>query len=178
MSHDRKNDWGWRVSLIILGLSVVLIILDVLFALLDDLIPFGFLTIGGIILFIIGLIGFAVSGKGIGNTSISDEFSVDTLRNSIKMNKEEKDSKTKTFTEYLFLQVKDPPVGAVCMITKIALDKQENILQCPNCESYFQEDYLREWVKEKKICPVCKFVLEITVKKQKEKRLRRINPYL
>jgi len=52
--------------------------------------------------------------------------------------------------------------NAKCMITKIPLSNQKDILCCPNCKSNFLGSYLRNWVENHKKCPVCKTKLRIT----------------
>ena len=47
----------------------------------------------------------------------------------------------------------------VCMVCKLFLNEQDEILQCPICESLYHRDHLLEWVKVEKRCPVCSQVL-------------------
>ncbi|MFW9925067.1 MAG: RING finger domain-containing protein [Candidatus Thorarchaeota archaeon] len=46
--------------------------------------------------------------------------------------------------------------SSVCAICKIKLDTLEEYYQCPYCQSRFHADHLREWLKIKNECPVCK----------------------
>lgn len=48
----------------------------------------------------------------------------------------------------------------VCMVCKLSLTKQDEILQCPKCESLFHKEHLLEWITIKKSCPVCHYVLD------------------
>jgi len=46
-----------------------------------------------------------------------------------------------------------------CMISKLEIQNDDRILQCPFCSSYFIKKYLEEWVEKNKTCPVCQSVL-------------------
>lgn len=50
--------------------------------------------------------------------------------------------------------------GEICMICKIRLRKDKEILQCPLCGSLFHKEHLLEWLIEKDSCPVCKELLK------------------
>ena len=52
------------------------------------------------------------------------------------------------------------PPGNKCMISKLELTSAHEILQCPSCKSYFLLEYLVDWIKKNKNCPVCKFKLK------------------
>ncbi|MGC9779617.1 MAG: hypothetical protein HZR80_10285 [Candidatus Heimdallarchaeota archaeon] len=52
-----------------------------------------------------------------------------------------------------------PVVGEVCMISKLPIEDDDNVLQCPFCSSYFIKKYLEEWTKNNKTCPVCKSII-------------------
>ncbi|MHA1739678.1 MAG: hypothetical protein ACTSXA_02535 [Candidatus Heimdallarchaeota archaeon] len=47
----------------------------------------------------------------------------------------------------------------VCMVCKLLLNKKDDILQCPRCESLFHNEHLLEWIKVRKKCPVCSHIL-------------------
>ncbi len=59
--------------------------------------------------------------------------------------------------------ITSPPLEEMCMISKLPLRTDQDVLQCPSCESYFIKKYLEDWLREKDNCPVCKFKLKITV---------------
>jgi hypothetical protein len=44
----------------------------------------------------------------------------------------------------------------VCMICKLPLKKNQQIVQCPMCQSLFHQEHIREWLRMKKQCPVCR----------------------
>ncbi|NHJ86875.1 MAG: hypothetical protein FK734_15540 [Asgard group archaeon] len=52
-----------------------------------------------------------------------------------------------------------PPPGEVCMISKMELTPDDEILQCTFCGSYFIKSYLEDWLAENKNCPVCQSIL-------------------
>jgi uncharacterized membrane protein len=57
--------------------------------------------------------------------------------------------------------VLDPPIGEKGMISKMEINPSHDVLQCPQCNSFFIKDYLEEWLKESSFCPVCKYRLRI-----------------
>ncbi len=59
--------------------------------------------------------------------------------------------------------ITNPPLEEMCMISKLPLRTDQDVLQCPSCESYFIKKYLEDWLREKDVCPVCKFKLKIIV---------------
>ncbi len=60
----------------------------------------------------------------------------------------------------LIASIVDYPVaGEVCMISKLPIEDDDNLLQCPFCSSYFIKKYLEEWTKNNKTCPVCKSII-------------------
>jgi len=42
-----------------------------------------------------------------------------------------------------------------CMISKLEIQDDDDVLQCPFCSSYFIKKYLKEWIGKHKTCPVC-----------------------
>ncbi len=93
---------------------------------------------------IIFMIGFGNFILGTSNDS-KDECSDRANNMSIQKIKEiiRSDVKTKVLFEYIYLET-TPPEKTICMITKIPLDNQKDILLCPHCESYFLGTYLSE----------------------------------
>lgn len=59
--------------------------------------------------------------------------------------------------------ITNPPLEEMCRISKLPLRTDQDVLQCPSCESYFIKNYLEDWLRENDVCPVCKFKLKITV---------------
>ena len=59
--------------------------------------------------------------------------------------------------------ITNPPSNELCRISKLPLRTDQDVLQCPSCESYFIKNYLEDWLRENDVCPVCKFKLKITV---------------
>lgn len=59
--------------------------------------------------------------------------------------------------------ITNAPSNELCRISKLPLRTDQDVLQCPSCESYFIKKYLEDWLREKDVCPVCKFKLKITV---------------
>ncbi|MHA1556734.1 MAG: hypothetical protein ACTSPM_07340 [Candidatus Heimdallarchaeota archaeon] len=163
MSSRWKGITEVKASIFSIFAGIIIIIIGIILLIMNISIINGILLFFGIVLLVVGIISIGVYRKVNRSGISSDEFNVDSYLNNTKMVNEKEVPKTKVFTEYLYLQ-KEIPEGAICMITKIPLGDQKDVLQCPACESYFLGEYLREWVKEKKICPVCKFKLKITIK--------------
>ena len=59
--------------------------------------------------------------------------------------------------------ITNPPLEEMCRISKLPLRTDQDVLQCPSCESYFIKNYLEDWLRENDVCPVCKFKLKIIV---------------
>ncbi|MHA1531355.1 MAG: hypothetical protein ACTSR6_05080 [Candidatus Heimdallarchaeota archaeon] len=59
--------------------------------------------------------------------------------------------------------ITNPSSNELCRISKLPLRTDQDVLQCPSCESYFIKNYLEDWLRENDVCPVCKFKLKITV---------------
>ncbi len=57
--------------------------------------------------------------------------------------------------------ITNPPNEELCRISKLPLRTDQDVLQCPSCESYFIKNYLEDWLREKDVCPVCKYKLKI-----------------
>lgn len=52
------------------------------------------------------------------------------------------------------------PTKAICMISKTTFEKDDEIIQCKNCLSYFLMDYILKWLKKNNSCPVCQVKIE------------------
>lgn len=46
-----------------------------------------------------------------------------------------------------------------CSICKLELRKNQDILQCPECQALFHKEHLIDWLETKKDCPVCHVVI-------------------
>ncbi|NHJ49161.1 MAG: hypothetical protein FK733_15340 [Asgard group archaeon] len=53
------------------------------------------------------------------------------------------------------------PPGSKCMISKLDMKPEDNVVQCVNCHSYFIKDYIVEWLKNHENCPVCQTILRM-----------------
>lgn len=49
--------------------------------------------------------------------------------------------------------------GEICAICRKKLKKDDLIIQCPNCSTFFHYNHLQEWLKANSECPVCKNTL-------------------
>jgi hypothetical protein len=54
------------------------------------------------------------------------------------------------------------PPGSKCMISKLAIKPEDDVVQCMNCNSYFLKRYLIEWLKNHENCPVCQTILRMS----------------
>jgi hypothetical protein len=54
------------------------------------------------------------------------------------------------------------PPGSKCMISKLEIKPEDNVVQCINCNYYFIKDYLIEWLKNNENCPVCQTILRMS----------------
>lgn len=54
------------------------------------------------------------------------------------------------------------PPGSKCMISKLAIEPEDDVVQCLNCNSYFIKDYIIEWLKNHENCPVCQTILRMS----------------
>ena len=48
------------------------------------------------------------------------------------------------------------PKDSKCGICKLPFPREEFILQCPKCKSFFHQKHLQDWLKKNKNCPICK----------------------
>lgn len=56
---------------------------------------------------------------------------------------------------------------STCMICRAAVNKGDEIFQCPHCEHIFHKDHFIKWVSTKHKCPICK---EVLIKKDERKK--------
>lgn len=52
--------------------------------------------------------------------------------------------------------------GSKCMISKLTIKPEDDVVQCINCNSYFIKEYLIEWLKNNENCPVCQTILRMS----------------
>lgn len=64
--------------------------------------------------------------------------------------REKKKEKEKEATEQVNIR---------CMVCGFGIKKQEQITSCPLCDNFFHGSHIREWLKTKGRCPVCKEIL-------------------
>ena len=76
-----------------------------------------------------------------------------------EQNTEEKRNNTYEKVYYYVERISNPPKEEKCRISLRSLEKEEEAIQCLFCKSFFIEDYLKRWLLEDEICPVCKAVL-------------------
>jgi len=62
--------------------------------------------------------------------------------------------------DFKYILVLDVPKNAICMISKTSIEKEESVLQCPNCQNYYLSKYLLGWLNKYDNCPICKTVLK------------------
>ncbi|TFG02039.1 MAG: hypothetical protein EU542_05850 [Promethearchaeota archaeon] len=61
--------------------------------------------------------------------------------------------------QFFFHQI---PLTERCMVSGLPFDNSlESIVVCPYCNSFAKKNLLEQWLKEKKICPVCRRSLTI-----------------
>ncbi|MBN1329979.1 MAG: hypothetical protein JXA54_10945 [Candidatus Heimdallarchaeota archaeon] len=139
------------------------------------------LLVVGLVLFFIGIAFYVMSEKkakqlkeqerssrGIRRSQIiSSEILVSPDERELVTNTQfqftEESPESKTLAESGLLKAKriySLRSEEVCMISKIPLTRNNQILQCPSCQSFFIEEYLIKWLQEKPYCPVCKAPLK------------------
>ena len=80
-----------------------------------------------------------------------------TLRaeQALSLAKEEKKAQRKKDSPIIKEYKKKLQDDDFCMICKLDLREENEILQCPFCRSLFHKEHLEEWLTIKKTCPVC-----------------------
>lgn len=53
------------------------------------------------------------------------------------------------------LEYKGEIKGKKCAICKLTFSKEQTILSCPKCETFFHEEHLLDWLASNIDCPVC-----------------------
>jgi len=60
-------------------------------------------------------------------------------------------------SQFKSFRLKDESKIYVCMVCKIDLEINQNVLICPSCNSYYHEEHLIQWLQVNTTCPVCSF---------------------
>lgn len=63
---------------------------------------------------------------------------------------------------YYIQPITKAPPGSKCMISKLPIKPEDDVVQCMNCNSYFIKGYLIKWLKDNKNCPVCQTILRMS----------------
>jgi len=108
--------------------------------LIEALIVFLMFYVIFVLLFILAISGFLIHKRGIVYLN-SDVSGVELILS--------KKIKIKPF-EYS----KNNKID-VCMICKLAIRISDYVYQCPECNSYFHQQHLDDWLEKKSTCPVC-----------------------
>ena len=61
---------------------------------------------------------------------------------------------------FKYILVLELPKKAICMISKTQIEKEETVLQCPECQNYYLSKYLLGWLDKNSKCPICQFDLK------------------
>lgn len=51
------------------------------------------------------------------------------------------------------------PENEKCRITKLDLTEEREVVRCPHCKSLFIKEYVIDWIKGSKLCPICNSLL-------------------
>lgn len=74
---------------------------------------------------------------------------------SQRLSIEEEDETISSDAKIIATKVDYPVDHEKCMISKLEIQDDDDVLQCPFCSSYFIKKYLEEWIGKHKTCPVC-----------------------
>jgi len=74
---------------------------------------------------------------------------------SQRLSVEEDEDTISSDSKIIASKVDYPVENEKCMISKLEIQDDDEVLQCPFCSSYFVKKYLEEWVGKNKTCPVC-----------------------
>ena len=80
---------------------------------------------------------------------------IDKEENGTNLKKESDEEKVYYYIE----RITNPPKEEKCRISFRSLENEEEAIQCIFCKAYFIEEYLKRWLLEDLICPVCKAIL-------------------
>jgi len=61
---------------------------------------------------------------------------------------------------FKYVEKRDIPKKVICMISKTQIKTKDSILQCPNCQNYFNRKYLIGWLYKNTDCPICQTTLK------------------
>ncbi len=77
---------------------------------------------------------------------------IDAFRRQINPKKSRNTKRIITLESFTFTEDSDE---YLCMICKLSLRKNQEIIKCPFCHSYFHSEHLQEWLQIADDCPVC-----------------------
>ncbi len=60
-------------------------------------------------------------------------------------------------SQYKSFRLKDASKAYVCMVCKRDLEINQDVHNCPNCQTYYHEEHLFQWLQVNTSCPVCGF---------------------
>ncbi len=165
----------------------ILFILLIVFGALTTIGSFGLLVTGdiwtsvlitsiiGFLFFIIGLIGYTSNRRdykkylqatsGAQTTSRADmrlsDIDIERIIDEASVIDLEQFEKEKIVEyDFKYKVVQEIPKNAICMISKTPIEKEESVLQCPNCQNYYLTKYLLGWLHKNSKCPICQFDLK------------------
>ena len=114
----------------------------------------------GAALFIIGTILFVINLKKPKKRSPPRTQTPTRTRQPVsrsqRLSIEEEDKIISSDAKIIASKVDYPIQNEKCMISKLEIQDDDEVLQCPFCSSYFIKKYLEEWIGKHKTCPVCK----------------------
>jgi hypothetical protein len=82
-----------------------------------------------------------------------------TTNEEIRLNK---NTEADPIVIYNIQPITKAPPGSKCMISKLNIKPEDDVVQCLNCNSYFIKDYIIEWLKNHENCPVCQTILRMS----------------
>ena len=114
----------------------------------------------GVALFIVGAVLFVINmKKPKKRSSLRTQTPTRTrqpVSRSQRLSIEEEDETISSDAKIIATKVDYPVDHEKCMISKLEIQDDDEVLQCPFCSSYFIKKYLEEWIGKHKTCPVCK----------------------
>ena len=112
----------------------------------------------GLVVLVIGIVLFIVNERNQRKKKQTKRKRTPRAQSSVdysikhQLEDEKPEKKGKLITKEIDYSVE----GETCMISKLPIEEDERVLQCPFCSSYFIKEYLEEWTEEHDSCPVCK----------------------
>jgi len=77
---------------------------------------------------------------------------IEAFRRQLDPKKSHNTKRIITLESFTFTEDSD---DYLCMICKLSLRKNQEIMKCPFCHSYFHSEHLQEWLQIADDCPVC-----------------------